>query len=282
MRNRYERENYDFSDEEDNNFDDNFRRREGSISENPKFQLESGFRASPVPEPTSFRHRTPAPPLIKAPPTKSNANSWIVIVTVVIVAALSAFYYNSPKTTVIKSKSDCSLFADLQNSFPDQDHKLFKSLRVGVEGMMKGEPMVVSLFSTDSSVIKDVMQGVIRATKKCINQSQDPLSLTSQQLGPKMVADYKEELSKRSIMIINNVEEASPMSVSSLHSFCDTYNPLVSNSIIFITIKVPAKPQGKPVEYITDFLHQHWKSLPDHVRSPLITRMLDQTFFLKP
>lgn len=171
---------------------------------------------------------------------------------------------------------------DLQNNFPDQDRKLFKSLKVGVEGMMNGEPMVMSLFSTEISVIDDVMAQVIKATQKCINQSQDPLSLSSEHLGPKMVENYKQELQRRSIMIINNVEEALPSTVPSLHSFCDTYNPLVSHSIIFITIKVPAKPQGKPVEYITDFLNQQWRTLPDHVRSPLITRILDQTFFLNP
>lgn len=83
-------------------------------------------------------------------------------------------------------------------------------------------------------------------------------------------------------MIINNLDEASPEDVSTLHSFCDTENPLVEKSIIFITIKVPHSPTGKPVEYINDYLNDRWSSLAENIRGPLITRMIDQTFFLKP
>lgn len=267
LRNRLDLGNY--SDEETE-----FRNRAGSYTKNPRLRMSP----SPVPESVQ-KIGTNA-----TPHSLIGSSLWLFVLVLAVLLAVVGFSLNptKPSNGSLKSANDCSLFDQLQNSFPHQDQKLFKSLKVGAESFSHGELMVVTLFSTDMEIINSIMQGVIKATQKCINQSEDPINLNSIQLNTKMVADYKEELTRRSIMVINNVEEAQASKVSSLHAFCDTYNPLVSRSIIFITVKVPSKPPGKPVEYITNFLNQRWKTLPDHVRNPLITRMLDQTFFLKP
>jgi hypothetical protein len=218
------------------------------------------------------------------PPPKEKSNLTISLVVMVVVAVVFAIVVSKMSKPTPEPSRDCSPLMDLKNIFPHQDPKLFKSLKFGVENALSenGSPMVLSLFSTDMGIINSFMQEVVRETQKCINQSQDPINLSSDKLNSKMVENYKDELTRRTIMVINNVEEAQGSDVASLHSFCDTYNPLVSKSIIFITIKVPASPPGKPVEYIHDFLNQQWESLPDYKRSPLIARMLDQTFFLKP
>lgn len=220
-------------------------------------------------------------------PTGNN-NMMIAVIVIIFIAFTYVYMSRSPQENVEKvepQKIDCSKFIALDEKFPNQDKKLFKSLKVGIEGTVNGEPpelSVFALFSTDENLIDKFMQEVVKVAKQCMNQSQDPLSLTNEQLGSQMVEDYKEELTKRNIMIISNIEEASPSAVQSLHAFCDTYNPLVTQSVIFLTIRVPRSPLGKPVDYITEFLNEQWKSLADNIRNPLITRMIDQTFFLYP
>lgn len=182
-------------------------------------------------------------------------------------------------------KANCSELMDLNKKFPNQDKKLFKSLRSGVEATVNHKPpelTVFSLFSTDESLIDKLMERVIEITKQCIHQSQDPIVLTVDHLSEKMITDYEHELKQRSIMIIRDVGEANPETVTALHSICDTENPLIAESIIFFTLKVPKAPAGKPVDYIFDYLNDRWSGLAEHIRTPLITRMLDQTFFLKP
>lgn len=213
----------------------------------------------------------------------------IVAGMIVVVAILFTLSSNKSEVSINDKspivKIDCSKLTALVNRFPNQDQKLFKSLKVGIEGTVNEKPpelAVFSLFSTDENLIENVLQEVVKIAKQCLKQTEDPLVLDNAHLGSKMVEMYSEELAKRNIMIISNLEKASPADVKHLHAFCDTYNPLVGQSVIFLTIRVPQTPKGKPVEYITEYLNELWKSLADNIRNPLITRMVDQTFFLKP
>jgi hypothetical protein len=231
-----------------------------------------------------MRHKTPAPTQITQGTTMLNQKGfWIIVMIVLVAVVLGCSFKKSNDGAQIQC--DCSRLMDLQKDFPNQDKKLFKSLKTGVEATINGkppEPTVFSIFSTDENVLHKVIDEIIGATLKCINQSGDPLSLNKDQLNDKMIDNYKEELVKRKILIINNVNDAPPSTVPALHSFCDTENPLVAKSIIFITMMVPDSPSGKPVEYIHTHLSERWASLADYIREPLIARLLDQTFFLKP
>ncbi|CRK90402.1 CLUMA_CG004016, isoform A [Clunio marinus] len=192
---------------------------------------------------------------------------------------------NQNSNGTIKAKLNCSQFMDLTKNFPNQDKLLFKSLKIGIEGIVNSDPSkpsVFSIFSTDSALINNLMEEVVKITKQCINQTNDPINLSKDEINEKLVTNYKDELSKRTIMIIRDVDKIAPGNVKVLHSFCDTYNPLVEKSIIFLTIHVPGSPKGKPIDYIREHLNDQWESLADNVRNPLITRMLDQTFYLKP
>lgn len=207
---------------------------------------------------------------------------WIILFIFVSIVAFKCFGGTKEQEPV--KKISCSEFMTLRDSFPDQDKKLFKSLKTGVESTLNkpSEPSVFSLFSTDENLINIFMTNVISATKSCLNSTESHISLTSDQLNDKLITNYKDELVKKKVMVIANVDEASPESATSLHSFCDTFNPVSSDSVIFLTIHVPSHPTGKHVEYITNYLQNRWKNLADNIRMPLISRILDQTFFLKP
>lgn len=264
---------------------------EGNDSRNLEVTRQIGFNFESPREQTPARLLTPAPPISSKENSSQSNNKtmWIIAVLVIICAIIVVPLFKTDESDSYNQqtvkKVNCSEFMDLQKEFPKLDVKLFKSLRTGVEATLNGkppEPTVFSLFSTDENVMHDVIAKIIRVTRKCIHQDEDPITLNKHHLNDKIVEMYKEELMKRTIMIVNNVNDASSSDARSLHSFCDTENPLVKKSIIFLTMMVPESPTGKPVEYITDHLNERWKSLADHVREPLIARMLDQTFFLKP
>lgn len=207
----------------------------------------------------------------------------IISVLVVLVAAACIFFGN--RTNVNFSKANCSGFMDLKLKFPNQDQKLFKALRAGIEGTLNDDPStpsVFALFSTNNQLLSTLMEEVIKITKKCINHTHDPIILYKEGLRNKHGQDFKDELMKRNLMIVNNVDEASLQDIPVLHSICDSFNPLWPKSIIILTMNVPRPPEEKPVEYIFDHLNDRWKSLDDNIRGPLITRIIDQTFFINP
>lgn len=235
-----------------------------------------------------------------APPSRQNheerENSWIpwmvVFFAVVIAVACILKCYSSDEAST-KPKANCSTILDIKKHFPNQDKKLFKALYSGINGLAQRnptEPSVFTLFSTDVNTINSIIKEVVHAAKYCIDQPNDPIYLTVKDLstqrlledGTLLLVDLKDELVKRSVMIVNDLDEIPMQVVPSLHSICDTYNPLVAKSFIIFTIKIDKKPKGKPIEYITQHLENRWESLPSNIRGPLIARVLDQTFFVVP
>jgi len=220
---------------------------------------------------------------------------WVVIISVLIfivaVLFLSPNRGNDQKTLTPNELIDCSEFNDLKAKYPRQNAKIFNSLRVSIEGLFnrKSRPPVFTFFSTDQKIIDNLMHDIVHMTQKCIRQSYDPINLTYSDLNKekfindhtKIIGEYKIELEKRTILVINNLDELSTKIVPSLHSFTDTYNPLVQKSIIYLSIRVPQKPNN-PADYIFTHLQHKWNDLSSNIKNPLITRLLDQTFFLEP
>lgn len=250
----------------------------------PKTPLYSEYSSQ------DFQNNSPAPAQATAKqPSNSGGNKLVITVValLVVIVAIVVFAPSKAPTHLMSQafKANCSELMELNKKFPNQDKKLFKSLRSGVEATVNHkppEPTVFSLFSTDESLIDKLMENVVKLTQQCIHQQQDPLILTIDHLSDKIITDYEHELRQRNIMIIRDVGEANSETVAALHSICDTENPLVAKSIIFFTLKVPGAPVGKPVDYIFDYLNERWSGLAENIRTPLITRMIDQTFFLKP
>lgn len=218
---------------------------------------------------------------------------WIYIIAIsVLLIGIALFLFSSKESSsqkpIIKSSSlssiDCSQFMSLEKKFKNQDKKLFKSLKSGIEGIYNRTPQVPSVFtffSTDDDAIDKLLKEVVKIAKACIKQHHDPINLTMEDLASSnFIARYKDELTKRKIMIIEHVDLMPISTVHLLHSFADTYNPIVSDSILYFTVRVPQKPDGKPIDYIHDYLQEKWKGLASNMRDPLITRFLDQTFFI--
>lgn len=224
--------------------------------------------------------------------------SWqffVVCFLILSVAILCALKSKSADTKIEASTEiNCTAFLELAKKFPNVDEKIFKHLQVSTEGLYNrnGRPSVTAFFSTDQKILDDLTKIVAQTTKKCICQEKEPISLTKLDLHKekflidhtKIISEYKSELAARTIMVVNNLESLSTDILPSFHSFADTYNPLVKKSILFLTFKVPNEPKGKekPVDYIINYLNEQWNEMADNIRGPLITRLLDQTFYLNP
>lgn len=241
-----------------------------------EYEKQKGFENI---RPEQLRHKTPGP--IERRPAKDYKWVWVIVIASLFAILISR---SEKSQTNFSKKVNCSNLLELKTKFPKLDKKLFNSLKTGIEVTFSGappEPSVFSLYSNDGELITNVMKEIIHATMQCINQTQDPLVLKKEQITEKLVTQYKDELAKRNLMIIN-INEASGSDISSLHSFCDTYNPLVVKSVIFFTMTIKEAPKGKHIEYVTNYLNQLWMNLSDNIRGPLITRILDQAFYLQP
>lgn len=219
--------------------------------------------------------------------------SWITLFVVVIIALIVGVFLRrlSKNHDTLKPSINCSSFTSLNDKYENQDKKLFKALQAGIEGMYKKKPQVptvVTFFSTNEETINEVLRDVIKIAKECINQSHEPLSLSHKDFNiekffkdnRKIITEYKNKLEESTIMVINNVDKIKSEIVGSLHSFADTVNPLVSKTILYLTVIVPEKPVGNKVNYIYTYLQNQWKDLAENIRDPLITRLIDQTFYI--
>jgi hypothetical protein len=258
--------------------------------DNNDYETSENDQSYPSVSPTPTKHdkfkQTPRPYTPQY--TKDDGQVWrkyigisFVLIILAIVAGL-----NLKKTSTEKSedvKVDCTQFLNLRNEFPNQNERIFKILKSGVEGVRDdGEVLVLSMFSTDTRLMANFVKKIVKMTQECLNNTMDPIKLNENEINNEMIEKYKENLSERKIMILNNVDKAAIDEVHVLHSFCDTYNPLVKPLAIFITMEVSSSPTGKEIDFIHNHLENRWKEIQSNVRDPLITRILDQTFYLKP
>lgn len=239
------------------------------------------------------RERTPFPAQVETT-RKDNSFHLIIIALIFVIFAVIAYgVFSKQSITPLNNKIlsiDCSKIMSLNEKYNNQDRKLFKSLQAGIEGIKRTPqvPSVVTFFSTDENAINAVLRDVIKIAKDCINQKFDPLLLTYEDFNikeffkdnSKVITKYKTELEKKTIMVIKEVDLINSTVVGSLHSFADTYNPLVSKSILYLTVKVPNEPSGNKANYIYTYLQNQWKDLASNIRDPLITRFIDQTFYI--
>lgn len=238
--------------------------------------------------PTPRRENAFNYPPPKTPVSNKNESSslliYILIGCFVLIVAVGVGFMLKNQCGEVKAKErfNCSEFLKLSDQFPNQNKRLFRSLKSGVEGVRDGEVLVFTLFSTDDKLMGNFVDRIVKMTQECLNSTIDPIKLNENQINNQMIEDYKQKVMDSSIMILNNVDKTPIGDVQVLHSFCDTYNPLVKPLAIFITMNVPSSPSGKDIDFITEYLEKRWKNLKSNIRDPLITRIVDQTFYLKP
>ena len=192
---------------------------------------------------------------IEQKPIKSTNWVLIVIVISILIAVYIGYEKNSEFAKKERGIANCSAFLNI-DQFSKQNVKLWKALKTGIEGTFNDDypqPSVFTLFSDDKDTMRNIMSRIVGITQECTNSTEYPLNISKTELSTsefredhtKLILNFKDKLVKRKVMILNDIDKVPTTVIPSLHSFCDTINPLVAKSIIFLTIHVPEEPSGK-------------------------------------
>lgn len=221
---------------------------------------------------------------------------WIVFVILAVFAIVCGFLYGSknPFNEQSNERVVCSKFKELQNQFSRQEHRLWKSLKVGIENMLNKrppQPNVFLLAYNDLETSKNVMASILNVTASCM-QSKDPIKLHGGTfVNASMLKDYgviietyREPLEREGIMYVSDLHEIPGQAAQAFHTICDTITPFVERSIIFFTLYVDQydeKMQPQQLHELVEAKLEHiWSDIDSDTRRALIGRITDQLFLL--
>ncbi|XP_055702755.1 uncharacterized protein LOC129801566 [Phlebotomus papatasi] len=187
-------------------------------------------------------------------------------------------------------RNDCSNHLQmLKNKYPNQDPLFWGTIDYGIKDVIKNSrPSVITFLYNDTKSL-EIFNATVELTKNCIPQSKEPIVLSSKELNNKNVQkdyriifeEYKSELLERRIMHVEDLQIISAQSSRVFHDFCDMENPIV----IYFTLSYSKEDQESSrnaEELASNLLKQIWSTeLDDNIASALITRVTEQTLFLK-
>lgn len=234
-------------------------------------------------------------------PSKEDDTNWTQIVSIVVIILVGIWFVSSkfmPEEVALPIKVSCPQFRELTNHFNSQDMILWKSLKVGIEGVLNNKPTTPSVFLlaySDPDTVNRVMKEVLAATSSCMNSS-NPIQLDGRTFVTQdMIADYgiiidkyRDQLTHEGIMYVSDFNEVPAEAAQVFHTICDTITPLVHRAVIFLTVRVDQTDKDlssrKLSELIEHELITNWyknKKVSRDTLQALIGRVTDQLFLLQ-
>lgn len=227
----------------------------------------------------------------------SNIYTYMIIgiIVLLIVSGMYAFSAPNPRKTPVQ----CPEFKELDKRFTHQDKLLWKSLKVGTEGVLNKDPTRPSVFLfayNDKKSIDKVMLEIVNATASCM-KSKNPIQLKSSALANEaMIRDhgevikaFKKQLQQEGIMYVADINKVPIEAAKAFHSICDTITPLVSRVVIFFTMHLPNLNRNMSTKEILMLVEQEleksWNRygegiITENTLQALIARITDQVFLL--
>ncbi|XP_061504238.1 uncharacterized protein LOC133391823 isoform X4 [Anopheles gambiae] len=188
-------------------------------------------------------------------------------------------------------------FYKLGTTYPTVDQNLWQMLSVSVRRAIttvdNPEPgTILFLHYGPTGILDGLIDSVIAVTTSHFGNT-DAIRLPGahfkrsdiQQDFSVFVAQQKEALRQRSVMLVRNLEDVPARSARAFHTICDTQEPLVGRAVIYLTLDM-AKAAGmhepsnvSATEEAERLLQKLWgDSLEPAVLGPLITRLTDNVF----
>lgn len=227
----------------------------------------------------------------------SNIYTYIIIgiIVLMVVSGIYALSAPAPRKTPVQ----CPEFKELDKRFTHQDKLLWKSLKVGTEGVLNKDPTRPSVFLfayNDKESIDRVMLEIVNATASCM-KSKHPIQLKSSAWANEaMIRDhgevikaYKKQLQQEGIMYVADINKVPIEAAKAFHSICDTITPLVSRVVIFFTMHLPNLDRYMSTKEILMLvekeLEMSWNrngdgAITENTLQALIARITDQVFLL--
>lgn len=222
----------------------------------------------------------------------------IFIIGAVIVIVLSVLFFFVPEEVGVAPRFNCPQFKELTKRFTGQDTNLWKSLKVGIEGVLNNKPTTPSIFLLayhDSNTVHRVMKEVLAATADCMNSS-NPIELDGRTFATsEMIADYgiiidqyRDRLKHDGIMFVSDLNYVPAEAAQVFHTICDTITPLVDRAVIFFTVYVHESGKSLSTRGVSELveteLATNWnrdKKVSADTLKALIGRVTDQVLLLK-
>ncbi|CAH0556021.1 unnamed protein product [Brassicogethes aeneus] len=228
---------------------------------------------------------TLSPKKIHSKPSDDNNNQFsciyvLIIPLMLIVIGIAAFGYDQ-STLHIKLYTN----EDFEHDFKNQNKELWYNIEGAVNDIEKLNRISVFMFLYTDHNSKEVLDKIVDKITNYYNCkfkycSLDRVDIEGQKLAEhfftedygRILTTYKEEMEKKGVFIVRNLEDVPTESAQAFHSICDQYEPLVENSFIILTMKVERLP-NEPVSFCEEKLRKQWSTLEDDKFYPLYTRI---------
>lgn len=235
----------------------------------------------------------------KSEQSNSNSNNLtfaLVCITISFIIIYLLFGKSSVPANV--EKIHCSEFKELTKRFTHQDIHLWKSLKIGIENVLNGNPAKPSVFLlayNDIETTRNVMATILNATAHCMKTS-NPIQLDGETFATEamikdygeIIAKYRGQLEHEGILYVSDVNKTPAGAAQVFHTICDTITPLVERAVIFFTVYVEQNDQDmshqRLMQLVEDQLESNWhkdNKINDNALKALIGRVTDQVFLLR-
>ncbi|CAK1548253.1 unnamed protein product [Leptosia nina] len=225
--------------------------------------------------------------------TFNNCFSIILVSTCVIAMAIWLGYY--PQKTYYENTYDkFDFYKDVkslaQKYQVKQDAML--QIRTGIDQIFEKEDTGSFIFTYDGDKpgfdpvqFHTFMDNIASAASRYLrNDTQnvqhivlDNSNVISLKSDIELINKYREDVSKRGVLLVKNVERVPSDIAMAFHYYCDEYNPLVKKSAIFFTLNVAkcSIPSTKKSahDYVERCLKGKWQGIHKDKIGPLLTRV---------
>uniref|UniRef100_A0A182WWM8 Uncharacterized protein n=1 Tax=Anopheles quadriannulatus TaxID=34691 RepID=A0A182WWM8_ANOQN len=264
--------------------------------EDPSFDEKGSYapQEREVPTNTASPKEKPTPaPTLETESGPSGGSAWIGIWTTVIFIIIAFFVCFMLQNKPVEGEP----FYKLGTTYPTVDQNLWKMLSVSVRRAIttvdNPEPgTILFLHYGPTDILDGLIDSVIAVTTSHFGNT-DAIRLPGahfkrsdiQQDFGVFVAQQKDALLQRSVMLVRNLEDVPARSARAFHTICDTQEPLVGRAVIYLTLDM-AKAAGmhepsnvSATAEAERLLQKLWgDSLEPAVLGPLITRLTDNVF----
>lgn len=226
---------------------------------------------------------------------QSESNNVIYVFCALILLLIVGYLMLSTKQQ--KVPVQCPEFKELHKRLTHQDLLLWKSLKVGTEGVLNKDPTKPSIFLfayNDKRSINNIMLEIINATASCM-KSKNPVQLNSDALATdamrkdygEVIQSYKEQLKDEGIMYVADINKVPIEAAKAFHAICDTVTPLVGRLVVFFTMHINNYHRNMSTNEILNLVEQELENnwfkegvINDNTLKALIGRITDQVFLL--
>lgn len=181
---------------------------------------------------------------------------------------------------------------DLAQKYSQQEEDFWISFQILVEDTIKySQPKCLVLLYNDDTrhtielLLNDLTNYAVCKITSCTST---PIVFEAHEFGEKgvhydygkIISQNKAKLIESGVMIVKNLEKVSANSAMAFQSLCDEYQPVVSNVLILLTLKMNQQHEDK-YKYVENVLRNIWNDLNDDLFYPLLTRIANFIFVVQ-